>query len=192
MDMSATARGATIVIDMTNSLAISALQIDIDVPAGVEVTGATLSGRAAASHNVALSRLSNGSYRVLASSSAARAIAGNDGELLTLALNGDACGTMTLSHIKLATPQAAGLNHDDIVLDMGTTGVGNVAVDAVRIYGRGHHIVVETPVPLQVQVVLPSGKSFLHNAGAGINEIEAPASGPVIVKAGSQVSKIQF
>ena len=180
-------------INLSNSMSISAMQLDITLPQGIALVDAKLSDRATASHSVEFAQLSNGNYRILAASSACKAFSGNEGQVLTLTLDGEAAGSALLSGIKLATPQARGYGHDDITVGLGTTGVENIATgDEARIYCNGRNIVIDTPAAGVAKLVLPNGMSTSARVQAGHNILAAPATGIVIVKMGNKVVKLHI
>lgn len=183
--------GYTVSVDLSNSLSISALQLDLNLPDGVTLSDATLSDRATASHQLATSRLSNGSYRLLASSSTCKALRESTGTILTLTLTGKATGIATLGNITLATPDAHGITLDNISLNLGTTGINDVTSDA-RIYREGNNIVVESPAAGVVNIVSTTGMNVSRKVNAGRNVISSPFSGIVIVKMNNNIVKLQF
>lgn len=77
-------------VALANSADISALQCDVFLPAGIELTGEGVSlvtSRVASSHSVSVRPLENGAWRVLIASPTAEAFNGNDGDLFVLHLN---------------------------------------------------------------------------------------------------------
>ena len=87
--MGAVVQGNEVIINLSNEIDLTALQMDLALPTGMTLVDASLSGRASASHQVAFNQLSNGDYRLLASSPACKAFNGNDGTVLTLTLAGE-------------------------------------------------------------------------------------------------------
>lgn len=180
-----------VAINMSNNIALSAMQVDLNLPQGMTLVDATLSDRASASHQVAFNQLSNGDYRLLSSSPACKSFKGNNGTVLTLTLKGTPSSNGGLSNIIVAAPDATGYDVDDIELNFNLTGVDNVMSDA-RIYSEGGNIVIISPNEGTAQIVLPNGMSKTVNVSVGSNVYEAPAKGIVIVKMGNEIKKMRF
>ena len=168
-------------VNLSNSVAITALQLDVTLPQGMELTGASLTDRASSSHQLAFSELSNGDYRVLASSSARKSFVGDDDAVLVLSLAGTPSGTGYLSNIVLAGPDASTYGVGELTLDFIPTGVESLYT-AVRIYSEGGNVVIESPTAGTAQLVLPNGMSQTVRVNVGRNVYPAPATGLVIVK----------
>lgn len=178
-------------INMSNNIALSAMQMDLNLPQGMTLVDASLSDRASASHQIAFNKLSNGDYRLLSSSPACKSFKGNDGAVLTLTLTGTPSSNGSLSNIIVATPDAAGYDVDAIELNFSPTGIDNLTT-AARIYNEGNNIVIISPVNGIAQIVLPNGMNKTVKVATGRNAFEAPAKGVVIVKMGNEVKKMIF
>ena len=178
-----------IVVDLSNDADISALQMDINLPQGVKVADASLTARGTASHSVEVAQLGNGDYRLLAASQACKAFIGHEGALLHITLTSEPTDVVKLHGIQLATPDAMGYGHNDIMLSPVATGLSNANINT-RIYAQGGEIIVETPVDGMVVVALPNGISMTHKVIAGRNVIKVPVNGIVIVKMNGNVAKL--
>ena len=180
-----------VAINMSNNIALSAMQMDLNLPQGMTLVDATLCDRASASHQVAFNQLSNGDYRLLSSSPACKSFKGSDGAVLTLTLKGIPSGNGGLSNIIVAAPDATGYDVDDIELNFTPTGIDNVTT-AARVYSEGNNIVIISPSDGIAQIVLPNGMNKIVKVTTGRNVFEAPAKGIVIVKMGNEVKKMIF
>lgn len=180
-----------VAINMSNNIALSAMQMDLNLPQGMTLVDATLSDRASASHQVAFNQLNNGDYRLLSSSPACKSFKGNNGTVLTLTLKGTPSSNGGLRNIQLASPRAEGYSIDDLELNFSPTGVDYVTTSA-RIYSEGGNIVIVSPNDGTAQIVLPNGMSKTVNVSVGSNVYEAPAKGIVIVKMGNEIKKMRF
>ena len=189
--MDADVEGNKIAINLSNNVAISAVQMDLRLPQGLTLVDATLSGRASASHQVAFNQMANGDYRLLASSSTCKAFVGNDGTVLTLTFDGTAIGNGSISNIVLASPTATCFSIDGFDLNFNPTGIGNVHYTA-HICSDSGNIVITSPINGTAQIALPNGMSKTVKVAMGRNIYPAPAKGVVIVKMGSEVRKIIF
>ncbi len=178
-----------VIINLSNDLNITAMQMDLTLPSGMTLIGASLSDRADASHQVEFELLSNGDYRLLASSSANKAFSSNDGTLLTLTLAGTPSGNSVLRNIILASPENTGYELDDITLNFETTSVDEIN-SITKIYCDDENIIIDSPVYGSAQIVLPNGMSQTVNVQAGRNVYPAPAKGLVIVKMNDNAVKL--
>lgn len=190
--ISSTASGQyEVSINLSNNIALTAMQMDINLPEGMTLVDASLSDRASASHQVDFNLLASGDYRVLAASSSIKSFKKNDGTVLTLTLAGTPSGDGRLSNIVLASPNAESYTVDDITLNFNTTGVFDIYSDA-RIYREGGNIVIMAPCDSQAQIVMPNGMYKTVKVAAGRNVYQAPSTGIIIVKMGDVVKKMRF
>ena len=189
--MGAVVQGNEVIINLSNNVDITAMQMDINLPQGMTLVDASLTDRASASHQIEFCELGNGNYRLLAASSALKNFKNNDGAVLTLTLAGSPSGSGKLSNIILASPQAATFKIDDIALGFNPTGVIDVYTD-VRIYQEGGNIVIVSPADGEAQLALPNGMYKTVRVDAGRNVYPAPATGLIIVKMGNEVKKMRF
>ena len=180
-----------VTLDLSNSSAVTAFQMDINLPDGLKLTNATLSDRATASHNLEMTMLTNGAYRLLGASMMSKAFAGSEGALLTLEIEGTASGMAIIDGIMLAEPDATLHKHDAMTLTFDASGVHEMNGD-VRIYTQDGMVVVESPVADKVQFILPNGMSIVREVKAGRNVYNTGLVGVVIVKVGNQVKKFRL
>ncbi len=180
-----------VALTLDNDVDLTALQLDLQLPAGMTMTGATLGDRATSSHELNYVVRANGSYRLLAASAACKAFIGSEGTMLTLILDGRANGIATMSGIELATPRGESYRLDDLSLDFSTTGISKLASDC-SIFAQGGNIVIVSPCAGMVQIVLPNGKYTMVRVEPGRNVFSAPATGVVIVKANNNAVKLKF
>lgn len=176
-------------IDLNSDIDITALQMDIALPAGVSVTEAVLTDRASASHTVDVAQLTTGDYRLLAASSLCKAFKGHEGAVLRIKLSGEPQASVTLHSIQLASTAADGFEHDDIVLAPVVTALNDLS-GQTRVYGENGQVIVEAPVAGNVVIALPNGMNITRAVKAGRNVISVPARGIVIVKAGYKATKL--
>ena len=179
-----------VTVNLDNNVDLTAMQMDVSLPAGVTLVDAQLTGRGTRSHQVEMANLHGGNYRVLTASSTCKPFKGSEGTLLTLVLSGEPQGEIALTGIQLAAPDASGTTHPDIYLD-GATGVNELA-DATRIYRDGANIIIKAQAPGTAQLILPNGVSYTVKVNAGHNEFAAPATGIVIVRMGEKTAKLNF
>ena len=181
----------TVTLDLSNAMALTACQMDVNLPDGLTLEQAHLSSRAA-THSLAINELEDGSLRLLASSAVNDELTGNDGAVLTLVLTGkaDVDALIGFDNILLAerdmTTHAArpfGVNAEN-------SGVRDLRGD-VRIYAQGGDIIVETAVDTDVEFILPNGMTRTAKAVAGTNVYSADR-GICIVRAAGHVEKLKL
>ena len=180
-----------VTLDLNNSSAITAFQMDINLPMGMKLVNANLSNRASSSHTLEMAELANGTYRLLGSSMMSKAFAGNEGSLLTLEIEGAATGNAVIDGIMLAEPNTFLHKHDAMMLTFDASGVSEMCSD-VRIYTENGMVVVESPVANKVQFILPNGMSVERDVKAGRNVYNTGLNGVVIVKVSNQVKKFKL
>lgn len=180
-----------VTIDLSNNIGLTAMQMDLNLPQGMTLVDASLSDRASVNHQVRFNKLSNGDYRLLASSPMCNTFAGNEGSVLTLTLAGEPFGNARLTGIQLAAPNTSCYDLDDIELKFETTGVETVKT-ATRIHSEGSNIIIDSPTDGTAQIILPSGMSRTVKVMRGHNVYPTSTQGVVIVKAGSVVKKLQI
>ena len=181
-----------VTLNLSNAMSLTALQTDVNLPAGMSVEEAYLSDRASSSHQLAIARLDNGGYRLIAASSASRSFAGHDGAVLTMVVKGQASdGMVTFSDILMAEPNTTCHEQEEFSLPLGTTGIEDVHGE-VRIYADGDAVVVESPSDSVMQVIMANGLSTQYKVKAGHNIYRDIRHGIVIVKVADQVAKLRL
>lgn len=181
-----------VTLALSNTIDLTAMQMDIILPAGLSIVEANLSDRASSSHQLTVSQLDNGNFRLLAASSTNRTFTGNEGNLLKMVITGKANdGVMTLSNILLAEPNAICHDQDDISLQLGMTAIDN-AYSQVKIYAQGNAIVVDSPSDNMMQIVMANGMSITRKVNAGHNVYHNIGHGLVIIKVADSVAKFKL
>ena len=191
---SASSSGAqsTVTLDMSNTVELTALQLDLNIPAGMTLSSARLTNRGSSSHALKVVDLGDGHSRLLASSSMNDVLGGHEGTLLTLVLDGRASGDATLDvdHIMVAEQDMTTHLVKPFKVNADASGVKEINCD-VRIYAQGESIVVETPVETTVDVILTNGMSRTLAAKPGQNVYPA-CRGIHIVRVAGQVAKLKI
>ena len=180
-----------VTLNMDNAMALTAWQMNVAIPEGMRLVQANLTSRAT-SHSLSVNEMANGKCRLLGASAVNDAVAGHDGALLTLVLEGDAPGNAAVAFTDVLLAEADMTTHTVIPF---TVGVGSSAVKemtaSTRIYAQGGDIIVETPAETTVELISPSGMTRVVKAHAGINTYPADR-GITIVRASGQVAKFRF
>ena len=181
----------TMTLDLTNDMALTAWQMDVELPEGVTLQQAKLTSRAAG-HNLVVSECGNGHIKLLASSPLNAELLGNEGALLTLTLdnNSGSDGDVTFDNIVMAERDMTTHKVGAFKVGTGQSAVNEIRSD-VRIYAKDGNIVVETPVEATVEIIMTNGMSHTFKAQAGVNTYPA-AKGIHIVRAAGQVAKLKI
>lgn len=178
-----------VTLDMDNVVAVAAMQMDLSLPKGMTLTQANLSSRASR-HSLVVNELSDGSLRLLASSTMNDVVSGNEGALLTLVLEGstDANAAVNVSDVLLAEADMTTHGVSPFGVSIGSSAVKELRSD-VRIYAQAGNIVIETPVETPVEVIMVNGMKRTFIANAGVNTYPA-TSGINIVRVAGKVAKL--
>ena len=191
-DCNTVASGKRVVtLDLSNSTAVTAFQMDITLPDGMSLVGASLSDRATESHSLEMTTLASGAYRLLGASMMSKVFAGNEGTLLTLEIEGTANGVAVIDGIMVAEPNTTLHELGAMTLTFDASSIQETRSD-VRIYTQDGMVVVESPVTDKVQFILPNGISVVKEVKAGRNVYRTGLNGIVMVKVGEQVKKFKM
>ncbi len=128
---------------LENQRSYTAFQFDLYLAEGVDVTTMMLNAQRKQKHQLLYNKVENGHWRVTAFSTSNRSFQGNDGELLSFAL--DTEGDIALRNIQFFDAEGNGYQFDDIC-QSGVTGVKAIdhsplTIDHSNIYdiqGRRH------------------------------------------------------
>ena len=180
-----------VTLDLNNSNAITAFQMDVNLPAGMRLTGASLTNRASSSHSLEMTTLTSGAYRLLGASMTSMPFIGSEGALLTLEIEGAADGVAIIDGISLAEPNTTLHELDALMLSFDNSSVYELYSD-VRIYTQDGMVIVESPVATKVQFVLPNGMGMVCDVKVGRNVYSTGFKGIVMVKVGDQVRKFKL
>jgi hypothetical protein len=169
-------------VALSGSEAYSAFQLDVVLPAGVELAEATLTGRAKASHTIAWNTLADGSVRVVAYAMNNAAFRDNEGSLLNLVLDvedaTDSDVVLTLADGLFATVggaehRAADLN---VMMRSDATDVDEAYATAFVAYGVKGAVEVACGVETIVDIYSVGGQLVCQEAvKAGKTVIALPA-----------------
>ena len=187
-----TADGHVIVtLNMANDVALTAWQMDVDVPEGMKIASANLSSRAS-HHSLSMNELNDGSVRLLGASSINDVVTGNEGALLTLVLEGATSdqSTLTVSDAVLAEADMTTHGVSPFNVHIGNSAVKEVFND-VKIYAQGNDIVVEAPAQTTVELISLNGMTQTMKAQAGINTYRVE-SGIYIVRVLGNAVKVKI
>ena len=187
--------GVVLPVALCNGEDYSAFQLDVQLPAGVELADVALAGRAKASHTMAWNTLSDGTIRVVAYAVNNATFSDDEGALLNLVLNtsdelsSDAEVILTdglfasVDGLENRAPAVSVLMRSD------ATSVGGAVAGAFRVYGTEGAVVVECGADTAVSIYAVTGKLVQQAAvEAGKNTIALP-SGVYIVNGNKVIVK---
>ena len=191
-DVRTEAGSASIPVSLDNATDYTAFQMDVELPEGATLAGASLSERAASNHSIAWSTLSDGKVRVVAYSASNAAFSGNVGALLTLDVQSadGAAGTVSVDNVRMVT--AAGVENAisgcGSTIDInGTTGISTVDGATIKVYSADGALVVESDKEIQLSIYAANGRLVkVLDVVAGKNIYEALPAG-VYVANGAKV-----
>ena len=152
----------TVDVMLGNTVDFSALQMNLCLPAGVNLKKVALTGRATDGHAVVYNENTPGNINLMAFAASTENFTGNDGAILKLTLQADKnfCGdgAIELTDVKLAESDGYTREADDASARISavTTGVEGVYSD-VCAYAEGQSIVVEATDAGKAQIVRPNG-----------------------------------
>ena len=152
----------TVDVMLGNTVDFSALQMNLCLPAGVNLKKVALTGRATDGHAVVYNENTPGNINLMAFAASTESFTGNDGAILKLTLQADKnfCGdgAIELTDVKLAESDGYTREADDASARISavTTGVEGVYSD-VCAYAEGQSIVVEATDAGKAQIVRPNG-----------------------------------
>ena len=152
----------TVDVMLDNTVGFSALQMNLRLPAGVNLKKVAITGRATDGHAVVYNENTPGNINLMAFAASTENFTGNDGAILKLTLQADKnfCGegAIELTDVKLAESDGYTREADDASARISAvmTGVESVYSD-VCAYAEGQSIVVEATDAGKAQIVRPNG-----------------------------------
>ena len=152
----------TVDVMLDNTVDFSALQMNLRLPAGVNLKKVALTGRATDGHAVVYNENTPGNINLMAFAASTENFTGNDGAILKLTLQADKnfCGegAIELTDVKLAESDGYTREADDASARISavTTGVEGV-YSVVCAYAEGQSIVIEATDAGKAQIVRPNG-----------------------------------
>ena len=141
---------ATLLVDMTNDVDITAFQFDIKLPEGISIPVdeygdplISLTSRATNTHQIVSAYQEDGSLRVAAYSSKSRPFKGNSGTLVEITLEAastleDGTYNIDMSTVYIIKPDGTQLDIDDFThsIEINSSGVENIGINGVEEVAR--------------------------------------------------------
>ena len=104
----------------------TAFQLDLHLPADVDLTKALLNAQRKQKHQLLYNKVGEGVYRIIGLSTSGRTFLGNAGELLNMQLDDFATEDIMMDNIHFITPAAADVLFEPVMLTTETTGIAAV------------------------------------------------------------------
>ncbi len=179
-----------ITINLDNSRAYSALQLDIDMPQGLSIVPGTLSATTRDQRHTVM--LSSNADRIMLFSQGVDAIAGNEGAIIKMTVKADEAvqGDITLSNLVLVTPKSERFQGCDSYATVGSaTGIDNMNACGDKVYTAGNTLVIEASEAGNAQIVAINGMAQDITVEQGRNETTL-AGGVYIVRLAGHSYKV--
>ena len=180
-----------LVIGLTNEAPYTAFQMDVTLPAGLNIEHIALSGRANG-HTLQWQAQADGSVRIVGYALDNATIADNDGALLTLTVSSDSqfeTGEVMVSNTIFSTRQLVSHRLERMTAKVSNITALNDVVTATRIYATDHKVVVDSPVAQEAAISTIDGVVQRVALQAGCNEIPLQ-QGVYIVAVDAKVKKV--
>ena len=152
----------TVDVMFDNTVDFSALQMNLRLPAGVNLKNVALTGRATDGHAVVYNENTPGNINLMAFAASTESFTGNDGAILKLTLQADKSfcgeGAIELTDVKLAESDGYTREADDASARISAVATGVEGVySVVCAYAEGQNIVIESTDAGKAQIVRPNG-----------------------------------
>ena len=185
----------TVDVMLDNTVDFSALQMNLRLPAGVNLKKVALTGRATDGHAVVYNENTPGNINLMAFDASTESFTGNDGAILKLTLQADKnfCGdgAIELTDVKLAESDGYTREADDASARISavTTGVESVYSD-VCAYAEGQSIVIEATDAGKAQIVRPNGVMQEVKVNVGRNTYPMADGGIYFIRFAGKTFKV--
>ena len=185
----------TVDVMLDNTVGLSALQMNLRLPAGINLTKVALTGRATDGHAVVYNENAPGNINLMAFAASTENFTGNDGDILKLTLQADKnfCGdgAIELTDVKLAESDGYTREADDASARISavTTGVEGVYSD-VCAYAEGQSIVIDATDAGKAQIVRPNGVMQEVKVNVGRNTYPMADGGIYFIRFAGKTVKV--
>ena len=185
----------TVDVMLDNTVDFSALQMNLRLPAGVNLKKVALTGRATDGHAVVYNENTPGNINLMAFAASTENFTGNDGAILKLTLQADKSfcgeGAIELTDVKLAESDGYIREADDASARISavTTGVEGV-YSVVCAYAEGQCIVIEATDAGKAQIVRPNGVMQEVKVNVGRNTYPMADGGIYFIRFAGKTFKV--
>ena len=177
----------SIPVSLENTTAYTAFQMDVELPEGATLASATLGSRAASSHSVTWSKISENKVRVLAYSIKNATFANGIGELVTFDVQAadGVNGTVAVDNVRMVTADGVetAIGGCGTTIDgNGTTGVNTIDSNMFKVYTANGALVIESGKDMQLSLYSANGRLLeVLDVVAGKNIFDALPVGVYVV-----------
>ena len=185
----------TVDVMLDNTVDFSVLQMNLRLPAGVNLKKVALTGRATDGHAVVYNENTPGNINLMAFAASTENFTGNDGAILKLTLQADKSfcgeGAIELTDVKLAESDGYTREADDASARISavTTGVEGV-YSVVCAYAEGQSIVIEATDAGKAQIVRPNGVMQEVKVNVGRNTYPMADGGIYFIRFAGKTFKV--
>ena len=186
-------RAVDVMLD--NTVDFSALQMNLRLPAGVNLKKVALTGRATDGHTVVYNENTPDNINLMAFAASTENFTGNEGAILKLTLQADKNfsgeGAIELTDVKLAESDGYTREADDASARISavTTGVEGV-YSVVCAYAEGQSIVIEATDAGKAQIVRPNGVMQEVKVNVGRNTYPMADGGIYFIRFAGKTFKV--
>lgn len=181
-------------LNLSNNRPMAAMQFDLQLPDGMTIDDATLTGRAS-NLQLTTGALDNGSVRLLASAFSDTEIEPGNDAVLNVILKGNphAGGVAALHNIIVAERNLNSYEPESMMISFIPTAIDDViAYNEVHIYGENGNVVIESPAAGTAQLVLINGVSTPLEVQPGRNVYPVNSNEYYIVRFNGTTAKLRF
>lgn len=177
---------ATVDVTLSNDIAYTALQFDIQLPDGLELVSISKTDRMAR-HTIHSATLPDGAVRVLGYHLQNQDIDSRQGAILTLKVKANEAfptdAAIVVNHTVLATAYSESFFAPATSARVSrTSSLTDVNESSCKVFAKGRTVVIESNAQGVAQLVNLQGRSINLAVEAGVNEYEIPEQGVYIVR----------
>lgn len=185
----------TVDVMLDNTVDFSALQMNLRLPAGVNLKKVALTGRATDGHAVVYNENTPGNINLMAFAASTENFTGNDGAILKLTLQADKSfcgeGAIELTDVKLAESDGYTREADDASARISAVATGVEGVySVVCAYAEGQSIVIEATDAGKAQIVRPNGVMQEVKVNVGRNTYPMADGGIYFIRFADKTFKV--
>ena len=185
----------TVDVMLDNTVDFSALQMNLCLPAGVNLKKVALTGRATDGHAIVYNENTPGNINLMAFAASTENFTGNDGAILKLTFQADKSfcgeGAIELTDVKLAESDGYTREADDASARISAVATGVEGVySVVCAYAEGQNIVIEATDAGQAQIVRPNGVMQEVKVNVGRNTYPMADGGIYFIRFAGKTFKV--
>lgn len=166
-------------IELSNACEMSAMQMDVRLPEGVNIESVDAGNAHVASWN----KLANGNVRIMVYSMDNKTFANNGIANITVSANAAVNTSESIECLNIieCTPSASKFNCMDVSMDMPIITTIHSATNDFKVYAEGRQIVIVSPTEGTVKISSVNGIAKSYSISAGKNVINVNSAGVFVV-----------